>query len=786
MLRMHGRWLAIVAVGWFASGCAAKPKSTGPQPETRAAAPVDAELVAVAAAVDPGPQKPMIAALTPALRAQIVAGLGATAATRVASPEIAAALGEWNELSTRIVSGEEAVATLVKIGRALVLAEHAAAVDDGDPELLLALTQIYSILDNPTFSLPEGTFQRVLQLVAQMSQTIAPALTPADRQALTDALTQMFARAGSLCRHTSATFLRRHGDHPQVPVVLGRLAQDLERREDFGRAVQLRQMAMRRLGDQAGGSDHIDLARACYRAHDLACGDAAVQRARTLDATGTANAKAMYMRHLAAVVTDGEHALRLKQISADVEIERVLERGHLLLLLGHLGDARALYEQLRTTNPQDARPYAGLAKLEIHRSGDFLRAVEEVARGKLLKNQDRDYYEVALGTLAMKLLYQSLPMSMQNGGTFETLVLPLLADMRRYADGLRPHDPARMGVVDVLESSFTAAAPALFAGDLKGTFPVLRGMLTRSEALPARFPASADAWRMVYLAANFAADAKRALAAVRAPLPGALVKDVALQRARAQTWLGLTLSWEAEAELAGLAQAIAEIPEQAGDRTRTMMHAAMLALRFVRTRTPADAEQARAIYQAAANDGPVAARVVALNNLGVMRVELGELTEATQHFIDALTLDPGAMPALLNLAATVLRVRGTQQEDLLEAFATVARGSKSAALRLQAHAWRVAQVQTSGGDVAAARAEFTAALANERASETRGSTPLGSWGLIVIGTVEVKFSYSVPTGFEILNEVDMTPWLIVRAPGLAELVAAAERVKKPAAKRSRP
>lgn len=775
LLVMHARWLGL-GLGLGLLGCATKPATTPARAEPPVAAkvkPADPELVAIADSIDPGQQSPLFMELPPTLREPIERAIGADSNPGVAIREIQGALQMWDRLGTASV--DSLAQNLMRIGLGLVLAERAVSNGADDAELLLALTRVYAILDTPAFA-GQGMFQQMLQMAGQIAQNAGAQAGGFDMAGLAGGLSRVFSRAGVMHRRSAAEFLRRHGDHPEVPRVLGRLAEDATRREQFDRSLALRQMAMRRLGGRATAGDHVDLATTCYRALDLGCGDAALQRARELGDASDVKAAVAQARRIEYATKIGEHARRVREIPADAALTLALERGHRLLLLDRFADAGALYETLKVAHPQDARPYGGLAKLAIQRGGNFTLASAMVDLGKSLGSKDRDFYEVALGTVGMKFLYEALP-AIAGGKKFDELVPPLLADLRSFTLGLRTYDPARAGVVDVIEGVVEAAAPGFLAGKSEAALPVLRKTLPQALTLVSKFPDSPDVRRMVYLAANFAADARSALTAVRAPLT---TRDVGLQRTRAQTWLDLALAWEAEAELPEIEAAVAALTEEEGERGRMALQAALLAMKFRRNGVREAGEQAAAMYTVLASEGTAEARAVALNNLGSLKIRLGDPEGGAKLLVEALNLDPKAWPALMNLAATVLMLEGTQRAELMDAFAIVARDGESAPLRMQANAWRVEQAQRGSGDVEQARKDFAASLARERTGEIRGSLPLGRWGLIGTGTVQVSFNYSVPTGFQIRNEVSMTLWLIEPPPGLDALIAAVDHPTKPA------
>lgn len=772
---MHGKWLGLgLSVGLL--GCGTKPATTpvsAAPPVSVPAKQADPELLAIADAIDPGPQTPLLMELPPTLREPIERAAGADKSNAVAVREIQSALQLWDKLGT---AGAESIAqNLMRVGLGLVLAERAVSDGVDDAELLLALTRVYSILDTPAFA-GQGMFQQMLQMAGQLAQSVNKEPGGIDLSSLSSALSRVFARAGVMHRRSAAEFLRRHGDHPEVPRVLGRLAEDATRRQQFDRALALRQQAIRRLAGRVKFVDQIDLAVTCYRALELGCGDEAMTRARALADGSDAKTALAEARRLEHATKIGGHARRAREIPADAEPTLAFERGHMLLMLDRFADAQALFEALKAAHPRDARAYGGLAKLAIQNGGNFTLASAQIDLGKALGSKDRDFYEVALGTVGMKFLYEALP-AIAGGKKFDELVPPLLADLRSFAAGLRTYDPARAGVVDLIMGVVEAAAPGFLAGKTESALPVLRKALAQAVTLERQFPDSPDVRRMIYLAANFATSQDQALAAVRQPLA---TKDGGLQRARVQTWLDLALAWNADAELPQIEAAVDALVEAEGERGRMALQAALLATKFRRSGAREFGEQAAAMYTALASEGPPEARSVALNNLGLLKIFLGDPEGGVKLYVEALNLNPKAWPALMNLGAAVLMLEGAQRAELMDAFAIVARDGESSPLRVQANGWRLAQAQRGSGDVEQARKDFAESLAKERKGEIRGSLPLGRWGLISTGTVQVSFNYSVPTGFQILNELSMTLWLVEPPPGYDALIAASEAPKPPA------
>lgn len=759
-------------------GCVRGPQTERPRAsvdEPRPAEPRtgDPKLLAIADEIDPGPQAPLLDALPTWLKGQMDASLGTTDRAQ-ATREIREALLAWDK---QPAAGGDLMARLLALGRGLVLAERAVAAGEDDVELLLALTRVYTILDSPIFASELGIFQQVLQLAGQMAELAAKEAAAAgkpagaiDVPAVVTSLRDMFRRASALHRRTAALLLRKHGEHPEIARVLANLGEDALRREQYPRAIELRRMSLARLGTRATAADHIDMARTCHRALDLACGDAELERGKVF--TGDAKATKDHAQRIEYAEKTAKQARRVVELAAadPNDLTLALERGHDLVLLDRFTDAEALYKRLMAAHPEDARPHAGLAKLSVQRVGDFTAASKHVAAGKALANKDRDFYEVALGTIGVNFLYDALPRLMR-GENFQLLVVPMLLDLRNYVAGLRSFDPARAAVVEVIEAGVEGAVPAFLRGDQNAAVKALRGLLASAAPVAAKFPDSPDAWRLRTAATYFAATAKPALAAMRAPLSAKLASDPALQRARVQSWLDVALAFEEAGELTALASAAEGLSVVDGDSARATLQAAVLAIQFRRSGDRAAGERAAQIYAGLAESGSDEARAIALNNLGVLRARLGDVQQSIDLLAQALTLDRKAGVPLLNLAAIVMTAENGQRPELLDAFASVLRDGATATLRLQAAAWSFAQAQRGGGDVEVARAAFVAALKSSREAEVRGTLPLGRWGLISTGNFQINFVYSVPSGFQIKNEVVTSLWLIEPAPDLDALVA---------------
>jgi hypothetical protein len=371
-------------------------------------------------------------------------------------------------------------------------------------------------------------------------------------------------------------------------------------------------------------------------------------------------------------------------------------------------------------------------------------------------------------------LYDALPQIAAGNKDVDKLAREMLVDLRSYAEGFRKFDPARAEVVLLIVGAVQQLLPGALKGDLESALQMLRKVPGQVEPLIAKYPDSPDVRRMVELAAHFQTDPDKALRWMSAPLSPALAKDVMLQRSRMSGWMDLVIAWERADQLPALADAIQAMDEPEGDKLRSRLFATMLTLKYNGTGDKAAGEQAAAMFAELAKEGTAEQRGAARNNLAVLQVALGKLQEGIDLLNELMSIEETAKPAILNLAAVGLTVEGSQRQELGEAFTLVARDAKTAALRLQALAWKHVQAQRGMGDVEETRKEFLAAVKSERKSDFRGTTPLARWGVISTGNFQVSFFYSTVQGFQIRNELSSTLWFIIPAPAVDLLLKEGE------------
>lgn len=775
------------------AGCAAKPTTSTTTPTKVSEAEeesADPELWAVADAVDPGPQKPLFDALPAWLRGKV----GAVPDREVAVKEIREALLAWDKL--RPSGSESFLAALLSVGRALILAEQAVAGGVDDPELLLALSRAYAILSNPAFASEQGMFQQILQFSAvAMTQAKVAEEGGVDIAAVMTGLREVFKRAPLLHRRTAAELLRRHGEHPEVPRVIGRLADDDMQGERFHGGLKLRQMSIARLGKAAKGGDYLDLAGTCYKALDPACGDEALAKGKALggDKPDDTKAVAAYQVRVEKLVEVGETARRVQALAEDprvkdprhADLTAALERGHKLILLGHYSDARALYEALKAAHPGDARPYAGLAKAALSQAANMTEAARWVEAGRKLANRDQDFYEVALGVFGTKLVTEVMPAVMKQDAKVnpDEVMRPMLTDMREYATGLQGFDPARGGVVLEFEAIVRGALPLLDKRSEEIGPMAARELMARTKVLNEKFPDSPDVRRMVHLTANLVTDKATALALVRAPLVGKLASDEVMQRARVQVWLDVAMLWDATEEVPAMLAAARALPKKEGDWYRDSLEAMALGLHV---RTSKDREAGLAAIKmfeevALQDEASSDAKMAAVLNTAALYAWIGEADAAKQRYELALSKDPKSVTGLVNIAA-LFTTHGVHEPKLTEIFEVAAKDAENMTLRVQAHAWRYTQAKAGFGDVEVARQGFIELVNKPRTGDIRGNTPTGKLGAFSAGDWNLSLQYQSTVGFTIINTLNTTAYLLLTSPDTDELVAAAAEAKKKAGK----
>ncbi len=684
----------------------------------------DPALTALADAIDPGPQTPLRAAMPAGLIADVPVTPPGEDPRVAAEHGLRAALLVWRERTGPAIDD----ATLAQLARAVAHAEAVAATGRVHPELLVTRIEAYAALDERPGELrrivgmrtPEGAVRRLLQ-------------------------------------HNAATLLRRYAAHPDAHEVLAAVAGAAHREQDFTRVAAVRRLIVHRQVGRDGPALQLELADACYRALEPACGDAALGQAR--DAAGP---------ELQATLADlqwlGEQTHAVLAATGD-DLEARLERTQRLRALGRTREATTSYAALIQAAPDDARPRVGLAGLALLR-GDLEAARSELGAASSLRHQDRNYHELAIALQWPRLAAVGEPRARA------------LAELQALASGYRRFEPARAGVLAAL-----LAAIAEPAADGSAALRGLARVQPQVAALVREFPDSPDVRRLAYMAAQVAPTADGALAVVRTPLGPGLTREGSLHELRLATWFDLAARWDRRDELPKIADAIAALPADAPARGDLL--ATILAVQAALAGELAPAA-ARQIFAHMAEDGAPPDRARALSNLAVLQALGGEPEAAIDRWTAALALDHAVQFIRLNIAGALVRYETPPRAELGPLLTTLATEAETTELRLLALAWRCILATRTGTEDQQERVALAAAWTAKRAS-TPGAAIPGGWSMIATPP-HVRLEYSDErlrgddTGGLILTaEVDHTYWLIVPVPGLDALLAPAA----PASRRAR-
>lgn len=746
--------------------CACRPPPAGTKPGEEVAAEgerkQDPELTAVAATIDPGLQAPLFEAMPAWLKGKVDAQLAGDPASPEAVLEAREAIASWDKLKAG--DTQAMLVGALTVARGVVLAERAVAAGSDDPELLAALSKAYRLVEQLGFFQDNQLFSQVTALGIEFAKKEGGLVGQQIEEGLA-LLKTAIARAPALHLHTAARLLREHPRHPTVPEVLVRLAQAEQSGQRFDAAKRLRRLAVERKGARATGADWAGLAETCYRALDRGCGDMAKKTAAERGPEGPDKAEAFQRRLVELEATAGRVAT-IEALAAATGLEQRLERGHQLLQLGRTADATALFDELRARHPGDARPVTGLAIVAAHKA-DFARSAALVRSARTLAGRDREFFEVALGTVPMVILTE-VAGEMAKAPDKEMPALGgAMAEIGGLIEEFRAFDPPRAAVLAVALETAKAALPKFTAKDRAGALAVVRALPGRATALVKRFPGSRDVWRLVYTTSRLTGTAAEALAMATLPLPPELEMDPELRLSQARTLLDLAVQWE-HVELMNAAGRAAEKLPEGTDVDGTKWLRATLDAQVGRVGDKVSLQRAVEAFQDLAARKTGKEKALAYNNLGYLYATAGEVEPAIKMFQEALQVEGEAPTPRLNIAAVAFLVE--QREGLNEVFAAGTQ-AKLATVRQQSHAWLVALADVGMGDAAVTRQEFKAALAKEREDEFRGQMPLGRWGIAPQGEIKLSLGYSSGSGLVVIDEVVSQWWLFAPAPTMDALLA---------------
>ena len=736
------RLQSVVALGALLLGCRPNPELAElPGVEDTADAAPSPSLEVFADAMDPGPQT----RLTDGLPAWMFEMLGVEAKPTDPPATLlkrsADAQADVAAMVDKGIQNDMAIFMAIRsTARALVLAEQAAAAGTPDGDTLARLERVYAAVDVPLFASDRSTFGQFLTLFAQ--QAAAEGKGPADAgqfQQLAGVVQNAMRAAGPLHRHTVAELIRTNPDHEAVPTAL-LAAANAHRgtQEDWPVAAAKAAIDMR--GKTASPEEQLDLARVCFAALDLPCGD-------------TALAAGMGADDADGVRTLGSLASRIVALEGKKNFDAQLERARAQLDLGRYFAAEAEFKALRKSAPKDARPVAGLASLAIESELDFIRAAELIDDAGPLENADENYYELAIGSRATAALTVFMPRAAageldQMGGELRTLLQRMQRDAKGYA---------ALGNEDgrFLRAVFDVGEALLKQYEAGGEISLreIPDLTARIAELQSQIPKHEHSYRLLMSASLFEPDRARAVAAAGTKPPGG--DELSIRHGRALCDLAVTWS---DGGLAEQCLAVArDLPRSPG---QVLLHADALVTTVQLTGKVSWLEVGKA-YELLLDDDMTAEDARALNNVGMALWQMGNHDTAVEAWMLSAQLaeEFGGVPQLNVLVAnaeggsreTIAALRGLMSED------------RKPGVRIAAMAW-LAAWEKGKKPKAAAKKALADAIAEETKSGMRPTPPDPYSGVLLEGTLQASFGYAVQDGLQIRLDAGGLPWAVMVPP----------------------
>ncbi len=738
----------VIAVALFATGC---PRAAG---RTEKATPADrpAALAALADQIDPG-RVPALLADPPAVMDRLLGErpADASAADRAAAE---AALADFaGQLAAG--SGGATLADLqriLSIFHALALVEERRA-DRCDLACLTALERAYGILDIPWLAAEEGLMAEMIDIAS--AALVQAGLSKGEVKEAIAFIRSVFRRAPQRHAYVAALLFRRHPDSPAAQSALRRLGNRAALDEDFDRAIRFLATAAARAPKQERAGDLVDLARACYRAFRLPCGDRHLAEARR-----AAGSDPEMAERLTGAAETARLARAASRTAGSASFEGRIERAHLLLELGRHKSAVALFEELARERPKDARPLVGLAQSEM----DGIRGTrvrEYLRRAADLENRDQRYYELAVGTSFTSLMPIIQEIAAKPDMSEDQIVARLaapLTPLKADIEGLARFAPSRAAVLRVVIDGAVDLASVRKQGDAATKAALVRAWKAGLE-VRRKYPAEPDAHHLVFLLVGAGPAPMAELeAAVLAEVPADLPNRDAVLLARAAIYLRLVMVGAKLDRLDRLAALIAAIPAStaAGWDARNL-HADLAALSAVAgTGTWAAALAGYRELLADAPSDPERARVE--NDIGVALHRTGAKAEAQAAWDRAMRLQPEYPVPDLNHAAA-----GDGALYGLERLSSIADSAELAGLSFQAAAWR-RHFNLARGEKGQ---KSLAAIRKDSFETAFGLGTDGGLGFIAAGSFKISFGYHSTRRLVIELGTESRTWLCLPAPGTA-------------------
>ncbi len=714
---------------------------------------------ALADAIDPGPQRPLTDGIPEFMLGAIGIELPLPDDVDALVERSRGELQHWEDTKT----GGDLAQTLTLVmglGRGVVYGERALEKGASDPRVLSTLERMYDLLDAPLVGGDRNMFSDMVQMFVQGAIAKGDIKEAAQVEAISGVVFSTVRAAAPAHRHAVAQLLRSGADDKTVAEALSRVT-DAVRRDDEALGLRVARAAVVLAGDEATPALWFTYAAACHRALELTCGTEALAKAEaavaSLDDEDTkkkAASSAQYGKTLAAaaqtaVAQRGKKDLKSRYAQARALLE--LSRG---------AEAEAALKSLRADFPKEAAPVTGLAMHAVNMRLDMSGASQIIDdAGPDLLHKDVEYYEIAVGTRATRLVYDILPQAMAGKSFPEAFVTirPMIDTIRDDVAALvELGDDDAVALQFLLDLGIDELVPKAMSGELTRSIDLFRGLLPRAVALRGRVPDDDLAWLIVLAVAQFSPDREAALAAVMSKPPTA---DDNLARRQTGALMELVVMWEAAEHVPELLRRVQKAAEgiETGEPLVQLGDAYALSARL-----SSDASawpKAEAAYRKGLEGLLGTSRERPLNNLAVAVAEQGRSEEAI--LLLGAAGEAGGEDAnplsVVNMAAL-----SEPSEQWTKTLTELTVDGKAEARRL-AQLWLVHKAGNARDRKQAEKA-LTKLLAEQAADEIRPTLLPDAAGVALAGTLNAGLGYSTKDGLTIELVADSLPWLVVRPP----------------------
>jgi tetratricopeptide (TPR) repeat protein len=742
--------LAALAAACGARAAAPRPVASPPPPASRGL-----DLAALARSIDPG-EVPPLASKAPPVLAEVFASAGGES---LSAKQLAAQMSQLaTSLTQNMNLNEQDLARVLALVYMAGLLEGRLAQCDLD--CLGMAEQAYAALDIPWLAEPDAFLGQLLALGTLMQRPL-----PEDQgKALLEYMRSTFAHAALRHRSIAARVLRDAPRSEAATATLRNLAARGEREGDYRLVLRLREAVIER--GATGFSDLAAHAMACLLAERIPCAERALARARAASDREQSRIDGIE-RGMAATRS-------IVQLARARGLTQRLDRAHLLLDVGRHQEAIAEFDKLTAAHPRDARPLVGRARAWFDETRSA-KAIELVHRARGLEHMDQRFYELAVG-----LTFQRL-MGLASKGPAEQeqltrAVAQHVPELRSDVEGLARFNPGTGGVLRVVVGRLQECLALMQTSDLAQRRARL-GAITRAGladalALRGRFPAEPDVYRLIFLAARFASQA-RDYSAAATPIPAGLARRDELLLMQAGLLYSFAVSWGDRSRVEEIVRDLDALSaESAGSAPARMLRADTLALQARLLGRPALWSDVAAAYRGLLESAGQEDRARIQNNLGVALWQTGDRDGASAAWAEAISGGEAHGAAQLNSTVT------SDRPDL-RALDQITDKSDRIGIQTQALRWKIALAHLKG-------APRRAAL--QRAQQILSTSPLddaadGSSGVVLEESFNVGVGYSSRDRLLVQLYLGRSAFLLLPAPG-SEPATKVKKGKKAKKKRT--